>query len=302
MKRIMLLGATGQVGRELQRSLAPLGEVISVDRKSVDLVKPDGIYQVIDQVQPTLIVNAAAYTAVDQAETEFEQAKIVNAEAPTLLARAAQQLEATLVHISTDYVFDGRKSSPYSEWDAPNPVNVYGQSKLIGEEGIRQACDHHMILRTAWVYGTYGKSNFVKTMLRLGAERDEVRVVADQIGTPTWSGDLAQAMTQLLFKFSPDIAGTYHFTNSGVASWYDFAIAIFEEAKHLGFPLKVQRIVPVTTPEYPTPAPRPAYSVLSCQKIAAVLGNHPRHWLQGLRQMLVELYHYTYESNYSQRR
>lgn len=308
MKRILLTGVTGQVGQELQRTLAPLGDVIGVDRQTIDLAQAIAIRQIISEVKPDAIVNAAAYTAVDKAETEAELAKSINVIAPTILAESAQQLGATLIHISTDYVFDGRKNTPYTEKDATNPVNVYGESKLAGEEGIRQNCDRHIIIRTAWVYGAHGKSNFVKTMLRLGAERDELRVVADQVGSPTWAQDIAFAIAQMISLDHPITpsphpvpTGTYHFTNSGVASWYDFAVAIFEEARKLGFPLKVQRVVPITTAEYPTPAQRPAYSVLSCQKIAAVLG-YPPHWRQQLRQMLVELYNCTYESNNSLRR
>jgi dTDP-4-dehydrorhamnose reductase len=291
------------VGQELQRTLAPLGEVIGVGRDTMDLAKPDSIRQAIREASPDVIVNAAAYTAVDKAETETELAFSINAVAPTVMAEEAQRLGAALFHISTDYVFDGRKNTPYIEEDATNPLCVYGQSKLEGEEGIRKTCDRHIILRTAWVYGTHGKSNFVKTMLRLFAERDEVRVVADQVGTPTWAGDIASAtralLPQLLQEHGLDSnpvstpTGTYHFTNSGVASWYDFAVAIFEEAKQLGNEnLKVQRIVPITTPEYPTPAQRPAYSVLSGKKVSAALGTHPPQWRQGLRQMLQEFYSY----------
>jgi dTDP-4-dehydrorhamnose reductase len=304
MRRILLTGINGQLGQELQRTLAPLGEVIGVERKTMDLAQPASIRQVIGEVKPDLIVNAAAYTAVDKAETETELAKSINAVAPTIMAEEAQRIEATLIHVSTDYVFDGRKNTPYTEQDATNPLSVYGQSKLAGEEGIRQISDRHIILRTAWVYGTYGKSNFVKTMLRLFAERDEIRVVADQVGTPTWASEIAQAIHAIACRCSESatrlpqlsreqsqkspLTGTYHFTNSGVASWYDFAVAIFEEAKPLGFPMIVQRIVPITTSEYPTPAQRPAYSVLSGEKISAVLGNHPPHWRQGLKKMLVE--------------
>lgn len=294
MKRILLTGVTGQVGQELQRTLAPLGEVIGVGRKTMDLVSSKSIRQVIGDVKPDLIVNASAYTAVDKAETETELANSVNAIAPTIMAEEAQQSGTTLFHISTDYVFDGRKNAPYTEQDATNPISVYGKSKLAGEQGIRATGATHIILRTAWVYGTHGKSNFVKTMLRLFAERDEVRVVADQVGTPTWASDIAQTITTLLSQFSQEQSSgfsrqeIYHFTSSGVASWYDFAVAILEEAQPLGYPLKVQRIVPITTSEYPTPAHRPAYSVLSGKKISAVLGTHPSHWRQGLRQMLVE--------------
>ena len=302
MKRILLTGATGQVGQELQRTLAPLGEVIGVSSQTMDLAQAASIRQAISQANPDIIVNAAAYTAVDKAETETELAKSINAIAPLVMAEEAQRLGATLFHISTDYVFDGHKNTPYTEEDATNPLSVYGQTKLDGEQGIQKTCDRYIILRTAWVYGTYGKSNFVKTMLRLFAEREEVRVVADQVGTPTWAGDIASAITTLLSQL-PDgegasegvstPTGIYHFTNSGVASWYDFALAIFEEAKALGFPLTLQRIVPITTPEYPTPARRPAYSVLAGQKISAALGNHPPHWRQSLRQMLEELHSYS---------
>ena len=298
MRRILLTGCTGQLGQELQRTLAPLGEVIGVDRARVDLNHATSIRQAITEVKPNLIVNAAAYTAVDKAETETELAQAINATAPKVMAEEATRLGATLIHVSTDYVFDGGKNTPYTEDDVTNPLGVYGRTKLEGEEGIRQTCTNHLILRTAWVYGSFGKVNFVKTMLRLFAEREEVRVVADQVGSPTWAADLAQAIATLVSQSSQDPAqanfptGTYHYTNSGVASWYDFAVAIFEEAKPLGFPLKVQRIVPIATADYPTPAKRPAYSVLSGKKISAVLGSHPPHWRQALRQMLLELYSY----------
>jgi dTDP-4-dehydrorhamnose reductase len=242
----------------------------------------------MDEVRPELVINAAAYTAVDKAESEPEITKATNAIAPGILAKEAQKMGVPLIHISTDYVFDGSQSRPYLDTDTTNPLGVYGQSKLAGEQAIRENCNLHIILRTAWVYGVGGKGNFVKTMLKLGAEREEIRVVADQVGSPTWTGDLASAIAQLLPQLNPEITGTYHYTNSGVASWYDFAVAIFEEAKPLGFPLKVQRIIPITTADYPTPARRPAYSVLYCGKIAAVLGTHPPHWRQALRQMLAE--------------
>ena len=301
MRRILLTGLNGQVGQELQRTLAPLGEVIGVGRETMDLAQATSIRQAISEARPNVIVNAAAYTAVDKAETETELAHSINGIAPQIMAEEAQRLGAALFHISTDYVFDGRKNTPYLEDDAPNPIGAYGKSKLVGEEGIRQKSDRYIILRTAWVYGTYGKSNFVKTMLRLFASRDEVRVVADQVGTPTWASDIASAIATLLPQLCPEqpqespLTGIYNFTNSGMSSWYDFAIAIFEEAKQLGFPLKVQRIVPITTSEYPTPAQRPAYSVLSGKKVSAALGTYPPYWRDGLRQMLGELYSYTKE-------
>lgn len=296
MKRILLTGIDGQLGKELQRLLAPIGEVIGVGRQAMDLAQPDSIRQVIREVKPDLIVNAAAYTAVDQAQTETELAQAINGVAPTIMAAELECTGGVLIHVSTDYVFDGHKNTPYLEDDTPNPLSVYGQSKLAGEAGIGQVSTRYMILRTAWVYGTYGKSNFVKTMLRLGAEREEIRVVADQVGSPTWTYDLASAISTLGEKVASDstqlssLTGLYHFTNSGMSSWYDFAVAIFEEAQQLGFPLKVQRVVPITTSDYPTPAQRPAYSVLSTSKISAVLGNHPPHWRRGLRQMLGILY------------
>lgn len=289
MKRILLTGITGQVGQDLQHTLAPLGEVISVARDQVDYSQPEAVLQMVEAIAPQIIVNSAAYTAVDKAESEPELAEKVNGVAPGLLAKAAQQIGAGLIHISTDYVFDGSKSSPYLETDPTNPLGAYGSSKLMGEAGVRNACDLHMIVRTAWVYGVGGRGNFVKTMLRLGADREEIRVVADQIGAPTWSRDLAGAIAQMIPNLSGETAGTYHYTNSGVCSWYDFAVAIFEEANLLGFPLKVQRVVPITTADYPTPTRRPAYSVLSLQKTTALLGNYPPHWRKSLRQMLAML-------------
>lgn len=315
MSRILLIGATGQLGQELQRTLPALGEVIGVGRKTLDLADASCIRQVIEEAKPNLIVNAAAYTAVDKAETEMEQARLINAIAPTIMAESAQALGSNLIHVSTDYVFDGQKNTPYTEEEPTNPVSAYGQSKLEGEDGIRHKIDRFIILRTAWVYGTYGQSNFVKTMLRLFAERDEVRVVADQVGTPTWAGDIARAITTLGQHLGNEssqeataskesttplnhetLTGIYHFTNSGVASWYDFAVAIFEEAKQLGFPLKVQRIVPITTKEYPTPATRPAYSVLSGTKLKALVGDYPPHWRHALRLMLDELLSSTHQN------
>lgn len=289
-KRILVTGIYGQLGQELKEILAPLGEIIGVGRETMNLAQPSTIRDLIAQVKPDRIVNAAAYTAVDKAETERELAYAVNAIAPTIMAEEAQKLGATLLHVSTDYVFDGQKNTPYLEEDATNPLSTYGKSKLAGEAGIKQACQSYIILRTAWVYGTYGSSNFVKTMLRLGKEREEIRVVADQVGSPSWAQDIASAIALLLPECDRQTTNIYHFTNSGVASWYDFAVAIFEEARQLGFPLKVRQVVPITTSEYPTPAKRPAYSVLSGQKITAALGNHPPYWRDSLRQMLKQLY------------
>lgn len=286
--KILLTGSGGQLATELQPILLSSGEVIAADRTRLDLSQPESIRQAMAEIQPDLVVNSGAYTAVDKAESEPELANAVNAIAPGIFAAECEKIGATLIHISTDYVFDGSHGSPYLETDATNPLGSYGKSKLMGEEAIRQAGNRHIIVRTAWVYGNGGKGNFVKTMLRLGKEREEIRVVADQIGSPTWTGDLAAAVSQIVPQIKPEIFGTYQYTNSGVCSWYDFAIAIFEEAEKLGFPLKVQRVVPITTAEYPTPAKRPAFSVLSAVKISGILGTYPPHWRQGLREMLAK--------------
>ena len=284
--KILLAGGSGQLAQELQPILLSSGEVIAVDRTRLDLSQPESIRQAMAEIQPDLVVNAGAYTAVDKAESEPELANAVNGIAPGILAEECEKMGASLMHFSTDYVFDGSHGSAYLETDSTNPLGTYGKSKLAGEEAIRKAGNRHIIIRTAWVYGNGGKGNFVKTMLRLGKEREEIRVVTDQIGSPTWTGDLAQAISQIIPLLGPETFGTYQYTNSGVCSWYDFAIAIFEEAAKLGFPLKVQRVIPITTAEYPTPAKRPAFSVLSTVKISALLGTYPPHWRQGLRQML----------------
>ncbi|MBE9120969.1 dTDP-4-dehydrorhamnose reductase [Tychonema sp. LEGE 07199] len=286
--KILLAGGSGQLAQELQSILLSSGEVIAVDRTRVDLSQPETIRQAMAEIQPDLVINSAAYTAVDKAESEPELAQTVNGIAPGIFAEECEKLGATLIHFSTDYVFDGSSGSAYLETDSTNPLGTYGKSKLAGEEAIRQAGNRHIIIRTAWVYGNGGKGNFVKTMLRLGKEREEIRVVADQIGSPTWTADLGAATAQIIPLLGPETFGTYHYTNSGVCSWYDFAIAIFEEAEKLGFPLKIKRVIPITTAEYPTPAKRPAFSVLSTVKISALLGAHPPHWRQGLRQMLAK--------------
>ena len=205
-----------------------------------------------------------------------------------MIAQAAADLGAALVHISTDYVFAGDAGLPYLETAATHPLGIYGSSKLKGEEGIRTCCDRHCIIRTAWVYGAKGSGNFVKTMLRLGKDRPELKVVADQVGSPTWSKDLARAIAECIPKLGGDTYGTYHYTNSGVASWYDFAVAIFEEARNLA-PLAIERVLPIPTADYPTPARRPHYSVLDTSKMTRLLGAPPPHWRHSLRLMLAEL-------------
>jgi dTDP-4-dehydrorhamnose reductase len=289
MKKVLLIGAKGQVGQELQLTLPQLGEVISIGREELDLTNSEKIGQLIREIHPDYLVNAAAYTAVDKAETEPDLAYSINAKAPKIMAESAEKIKAKFLHISTDYVFDGRKNTPYLETDLTNPLGVYGQSKLRGEEEIKTVNSQAIILRTAWVYGSYGKSNFVKTMLRLGKEREELKVVVDQVGSPTWAKDIAAAITQLLIN-ADNPAGIYNFSNSGVASWFDLTKAIFEEAKISGIPLKIQRVIPITTAEYPTPAARPAYSVLSGQKISQQLGYISPYWRDSLKAMLNQLF------------
>lgn len=290
--RILLTGSQGQVGQQLKRQLSGSNrwDVTCLNRTNLDLTDVDAIAHCIQTIQPHIIINAAAYTAVDRAEAEPDLAYIVNARAPEKIATVAKATGAALIHISTDYVFAGTQSSPYTEEVEAQPLSVYGASKLAGEQAIQSIDGHSLILRTSWLYGSYGKSNFVKTMLRLGAERQELRVVRDQIGSPTYTKPLANAITQLLSTINTIESGIYHYTNSGVASWYDFAVAIVEEGRTVGFPLKVQDVVPITTDEYPTSAPRPAYSVLDCSKISRLFGHTTPHWRVSLREMLQEFY------------
>lgn len=286
-KPILLIGCNGQVGSQLQKTLQFSSNLVALARPEVELTEPESLRDLINQNQPRIIVNAAAYTAVDKAESEPELANKINAIAPKILAQQAEEFQSLLIHISTDYVFDGKNNRPYQEEDLTNPLSVYGQTKLAAEKAIIENCTNHLILRTAWVYGVGGKSNFVKTMLRLGAQKQELKVVADQIGSPTWAKDIAQTIAEI--SQNPPESGIYHYTSSGVASWYDFAVAIFEEAQLLGFPLEIERVIPITTAEYPTPATRPNYSVLNCAKISAKMQTHPPHWRKSLRKMLQQL-------------
>ncbi|MFM2305308.1 MAG: hypothetical protein RLZZ135_2722 [Cyanobacteriota bacterium] len=290
-ERILITGGAGQVGSELTNLLSQRMEVISLNRQACDLSDLEQIAPIVKSYAPSVIINAAAYTNVDRAETEVELVRSIDGIAPGILAATAKELDIPLIHLSTDYVFDGRNCTPYQETDPTAPTSVYGQAKREGELAIERSGGKYLNLRTAWVYGSYGKSNFVKTMLRLGSTRTEIRVVADQIGTPTWAKTIATTIDRLLPELTlGEIAsGTYHLTNSGVASWYDFAIAIFDRASSLGFPLKVENVIPITTAEYPTPAVRPSYSVLSNQKLIKVLHDTLPHWQQDLARMLQEL-------------
>jgi len=280
-RKILLTGKNGQVGWELQRALAPLGEVVAVDRQVLDLASPDSIRAVIREVKPQLIVNPAAYTAVDKAESEPELAHAVNAVAPGVMAEEAERLGAAMLHYSTDYVFDGSKEGAYTEEDRTNPCNVYGKTKLAGEEAVQGSGAAHIILRTSWVYGARGK-NFLLTMLRLAREREELKIVADQIGAPTWSRMIAEASAQILAQrigHWHEMAGLYHFTAGGSTSWHGFASKIVELGE---IPVK-PRIVPIPTSEYPLPAVRPKNSILSNRKLATTFGLVMPEWEQSLR-------------------
>lgn len=295
MKTILLTGANGQVGWELQRSLAPLGRVMAVTSKTLDLADPDAIRRMLRDVRPHLIVNPAAYTAVDKAETESDLAMAVNGTAPGILAEEAKRMHAALVHFSTDYVFDGTKPGPYRETDPTNPVSSYGRSKLAGEEAIRAVGLPHMIFRTSWVYGARGK-NFMLTILRLARERGSLRVVDDQLGAPTWSRMIAEVTAQALAAGNIEaLAGTYHLTSAGSASWHAVACAMVEEYKARlepqGWPslmLGPEHIEAIATEQYPTPAKRPANSVLDSSKLAKALGLELPDWRDGLGKVLDE--------------
>lgn len=290
--RILQFGATGQLGQELVRCAGRQDIRLHVlSREVADFTDPDGIRRaVLETADVDAVVNAAAYTAVDRAESEEELARTVNADTVRVLALACAERGLPLFHVSTDYVYDGDKPEPYVETDRPNPLSAYGRTKLAGEEAIRDSGARHVILRTSWVYSSFG-ANFVKTILRLGAERDELRVVADQYGAPTAAGDLADTILRIAARLSTpadDHAyGTFHYTGAGTASWYQFAQAIFEMAGDR-FELKAQ-LVPIAASDYPAVARRPRNSRLDCTKIAAVHHIEPRPWRSALAVVLDEL-------------
>jgi len=264
---ILLTGAAGQLGFELARLLPAHGEVQALDRAALDLADADAVAAAVRRIEPQIIVNAAGYTAVDRAESEPALADAVNARAPAVLAAEAKRLDALLIHYSTDYVFDGMSGQPYREQDPMHPLNVYGSSKLAGERAIAASGVAHLILRTSWIYGWRGQ-NFLLTMRRLAATRDELRVVADQFGVPNWSRVLAEATAGLVARGAAALAaksGVYHLSGRGRASWFDFARAIFDDADR-------PRVVPITTAEYPTPARRPASAVLATAKFEEAFG------------------------------
>ena len=288
--KILLTGKSGQVGWELQRTLAPLGEVIAVNRQALDLANPDAIRALIRQVKPALIVNPAAHTAVDKAESEPELAMAVNGIAPGIMAEEAKRLGAAMIHYSTDYVFDGGKTTPYTEKDMPNPGNVYGKTKLAGEQAIQAVGIPHLILRTSWVYGTRGR-NFLLTILRLAQERDELKIVDDQVGAPTSSRMIAEATAQILAQTRGNLGGSsgiYHLTAAGQTSWYGFAAAILEsQARATG--VAGARLTPIPTSDYPLPAPRPMYSVMANDKLQRAFGVAIPAWQNGLNLCMEEM-------------
>jgi dTDP-4-dehydrorhamnose reductase len=277
--RILLTGRTGQVGAELEQTLPALGEVIATDRSALDLASADQIRRAVREAKPDVIVNAAAYTAVDKAESEPELAMRINGEAPGILAEEAKQLDALLLHFSTDYVFDGTKATPYVERDLPNPLNTYGRSKLAGEGAVVASGCRHLILRTGWVYSMRGQ-NFLMTILRLARERPALRVVSDQVGSPTAARDLAAGCSQLLRR--PLEPGIFHMTAAGTTSWHGFAEAIVRNAQ-LRTP-----VTPIGSHEYATVARRPRNSVLNCAKLKAAYGIELPLWSRTLAEMMAD--------------
>lgn len=295
--KALLLGANGQVGQELLRALAPLGQVVATTRSGVlpngkacevaDFNQPDSLAVLLQRIRPDVVVNAAAYTAVDRAEEDQEAAWRANADSPGVLARWCAQEKVPLVHYSTDYVFDGQGQRPYREDDATAPLGVYGASKLAGEEAIRAAGGRHLIFRTAWVYASHGQ-NFLRTMLRVGAEREELKVVADQIGTPTPAALIADVTAQAI-QHPAELSGTWHLTANGETSWHGFAAAIFAGAQARGLIARAPKVLPITTAEYPTKAKRPAYSRLDTGRLQADLGIVLPDWQEGLARVMDEL-------------
>jgi dTDP-4-dehydrorhamnose reductase len=294
--KILLFGKNGQVGWELQRSLAPLGELIALDRNSTnycgDLTNLDGIAKTIRTIAPDVIVNAAAYTAVDKAESETELARTINAHAPRVLAEEAKRGNAWLVHYSTDYVFDGSGDTAWLETDNTAPLSVYGATKLEGEQAIIDSGCQHLIFRTSWVYAARG-GNFAKTMLRLAAERDRLTVINDQFGAPTGADLLADVTAHAIrtVQQRPELAGLYHLVASGETTWYDYARFVIHFARNSGVDIKVadDAITPVPTSAFPTPATRPHNSRLNTSKLCANFDMNLPHWQTGVARMLTEL-------------
>ena len=288
--RILVTGANGQVGWELQRSLSAMGAVVALDRSAFDLSRPDAMRSAIRELEPAVLVNAAAYTAVDRAESEPDLAMAINGVAPGVMANEMSRLGGVLVHYSTDYVFDGSGHTPWTERDAPNPVSVYGRTKLAGERAIAAAGAEHLILRTSWVYGRRG-SNFVRTIMRLALERDELRIVADQVGAPTWCQDLADWTAVIVSRLlGPETSasqpsGVFHLAAGGQTTWHGLAQAVVRLAPELAHRRHVA-VVPIASAQHPLPAKRPAFSVLDTAHVNRVFGVAPRHWQNALARCL----------------
>jgi len=292
---ILITGAQGQVGFELQRALAPLGPLRALDRPSCDVTDPDALKHRILEIRPRVIVNAAAYTAVDRAETEPALAEAVNTVAPSVLGEAAAAVDALVVHYSTDYVFDGASDRPYREEDTPNPLSVYGRTKLMGERALAAATPRHLILRTSWVFDTHG-SNFLKTMLRLMAERESLKVVGDQFGAPTSAALIADITAQLVECFLQQKSfpfGLYHLTASGATSWFEYAVYIAAAARRVAFPIKLNEkgLRSIPSADYPLPAQRPANSRLDCGQLERAFGLILPPWQTGVNHVLAQLLH-----------
>lgn len=288
--KILITGQHGQVSRELQQRLQGLGELIVLGRDQLDLAKPEQIRQQVRDHRPGLIINAAAHTAVDQAESEPDAAFAINAIAPGVLAEEAKTLGIPLIHYSTDYVFDGGKPAPYTEADTPNPLGVYGQSKLAGEQAIAAVGGQYLILRTSWVYSSHGK-NFLLTMQRLLQEKPQLRIVADQIGAPTWAGSIANSTRALIERWQagePGEWGIYHLSAAGETSWFGFAEAIGEHLREQG--KACAELEPIPSSAYPTPAKRPLNSRLDCSRLQQQWHVSLPHWQDALRECLAELH------------
>lgn len=280
--KILITGCQGQVGDCLVQRLNKRNdvEVIAYDREELDITNSEQVSSTIARMKPNVIVNAAAHTAVDKAETDVEQSYAINHEGPLFLAKAAKEADALLLHISTDYVFDGAKLTPYSETDATGPLGVYGKSKLAGEQAVEEHCSRYAILRTAWVFGEHG-NNFVKTMLRLGIDKPELGIIGDQFGGPTYAGDIADVLIIMMDKFSEsnsDLSGVYHFSGAPHVSWYEFACEIFSQAMVHDVLKNAPKVNKITADQYPLPAPRPENSRLDCSKIESVFGVTPSDW------------------------
>ena len=293
--KILLLGKNGQVGWELQRALAPLGAMVALDRAGADglrgdLEDLDGLARTVRKLAPDVIVNAAAYTAVDKAETDVARAQCINAEAPGVLAAAAAEVGALLVHYSTDYVFDGSGDKPWREDSPTGPLSVYGRTKLAGEDAIRASACRHLIFRTSWVHAARG-GNFARTMLRLAAERERLTVIADQIGAPTGADLIADVSAHAIRASlaAPALSGTYHLVADGETSWHGYARFVIETARELGVTLKVEEIAPISTGDYPTAAARPLNSRLDTQRLRSAFGLHLPDWRDGVARMLREI-------------